>query len=378
MGANLFFGSKKSNFVDVEPCVIKFPGECSVLVFDTSGFTRLTRAHGGIHFSSIALRMQQIGFPILKKFNPLKITREADNLIGAYSNPCDCFKAAICFTQVVHEHNRSLPDSMKHFSILLGGCGVSIGQNLYHYSELDTLMGKAFDEAYEYGENVASKCFLMSYSFWEKVRRADKHLIQSFSYEITTTKEGAPRRAVILPFKDYSAFCTKHFPGLSVARFNDSSNFASALTCFTQRYDPSIDLQKHDAQILKKFQTKNVCVVLFELHHDALNPNYTSDVQIPFLNCIKTLLHTNYKDSGRLLNMKLVVFDNLESAVYFTLEFQEQCRQAGWPISGFGLAKGDILEASGELQIGDCINTASKMGEDIADDGEFLVTPGVC
>ena len=58
-----------------------FKQEICVLVSDLSGFTRLTRKYGVIHFASVIVRKRQLCLPILHKHGALFISTEADNFI---------------------------------------------------------------------------------------------------------------------------------------------------------------------------------------------------------------------------------------------------------------------------------------------------------
>jgi hypothetical protein len=51
--------------------VVKFAHPVTVLVTDMSGFTRLTRTYGIVHFASLIVRMRQIAYGIIARYPPL-------------------------------------------------------------------------------------------------------------------------------------------------------------------------------------------------------------------------------------------------------------------------------------------------------------------
>ncbi len=57
----------------------RFGTECAVLVLDSTGFVRATRARGIVHFLDLFLRMRETVTPILERHRCLAWRSSADN-----------------------------------------------------------------------------------------------------------------------------------------------------------------------------------------------------------------------------------------------------------------------------------------------------------
>src|SRR5215813_3011603 len=61
--------------------------EQAVFVLDMSGFSRLTRKYGIIHYLSMVRRMQLTTEPIVKSFEGYMIKYDADNCFALFPSP---------------------------------------------------------------------------------------------------------------------------------------------------------------------------------------------------------------------------------------------------------------------------------------------------
>jgi adenylate cyclase len=120
----------------------------AVLVTDLSGFTRLTKKHGILHFLAIFRRFQRIGLPVINKHGGSLLKQEADDLIGVFDEARDAVEAAIDMLRVAERVNESLdPDDR------IGVCvGVDYGR-LLRLS--DDAFGDPVNVAFKLGEDIA-------------------------------------------------------------------------------------------------------------------------------------------------------------------------------------------------------------------------------
>lgn len=132
-----------------------FKQEICVLVSDLSGFTRLTRKYGVIHFASVIVRKRQLCLPILHRHGALFIGTEADNFIVVLPSAVAGAKAANEMQRVINHYNASLPLEREHFKIILNGIGLDCGVGVAVDRD-DKLHGEVSNTAYHIGEDLCS------------------------------------------------------------------------------------------------------------------------------------------------------------------------------------------------------------------------------
>ena len=80
-----------------------YQGEVAILVTDMTGFTRLTKKMGIVHFASLILKMRQLCSPIFRLYNAMDISTEADNFFVVFPNPADALAAALEVKEVLRK-----------------------------------------------------------------------------------------------------------------------------------------------------------------------------------------------------------------------------------------------------------------------------------
>merc|ERR1719253_2287702 len=83
--------------------------EVAVIVSNMSGFAKITRDHGAIHYASNVLRMRQICLPILHYYEALLITTEADDLIAVFASAAAAVQTASSMQKTIEKYNAALP-----------------------------------------------------------------------------------------------------------------------------------------------------------------------------------------------------------------------------------------------------------------------------
>lgn len=123
--------------------------ELAILVGDMSGFTRLSKRRGILHF----LAMHQLGLalanPIIAEHGGSMVKSEADNIIACFPNPVDAARCAIALQRMFDHHNLTVadPDSQ-----LLHCMGLGFGRVL---RLADDVFGEEVNVAYKLGEDIA-------------------------------------------------------------------------------------------------------------------------------------------------------------------------------------------------------------------------------
>ncbi len=127
----------------------EFGAERAVLVADMSGFSRLTLAHGIVHYLSMVRRMQVTATPILAGWHGELVKFEADNLYAVFPDAGAAVHCAIALNLAFDAANVTTPDEL---DIRLS-CGIASGPILLLAG--DDFFGHAVNVASKLGEDVA-------------------------------------------------------------------------------------------------------------------------------------------------------------------------------------------------------------------------------
>lgn len=123
----------------------------AIMVMDMSGFSRLTIAHGIIHFLAMIHRMQQVVSPAVKEHGGEIIKWEADNVFAIFAEVESAVEAAIDITKRFSAANTMLPDEMDMYAKF----GIGYGEALI--IEREDLYGSEVNLASKLGEDLAQR-----------------------------------------------------------------------------------------------------------------------------------------------------------------------------------------------------------------------------
>lgn len=127
----------------------RFGAERSVLVWDMSGFSLLTRRHGIIHYLSMVRRMQEAARPIVAAHGGVMVKFEADNGFAVFPDPQRAILAALGMNATFNlENSRHAEEFGIHIS-----CGIDHGRILL--VEGRDFFGDAVNIACKLGEDLA-------------------------------------------------------------------------------------------------------------------------------------------------------------------------------------------------------------------------------
>jgi adenylate cyclase len=126
-----------------------FGEEQAVFVLDMSGFSRLTRKYGIIHYLSMVRRMQVTTGPIVQSFDGYMVKYDADNCFALFPSPLQAVNAAIAMQHAFDASNILTPDELD----IRIACGIDYGRILVVGSE--DCFGDAVNRASKLGEDVA-------------------------------------------------------------------------------------------------------------------------------------------------------------------------------------------------------------------------------
>lgn len=123
--------------------------EQAVFVLDMSGFSRLSRKHGIIHYLSMVRRMQLTTGPIVQSFDGYMIKYDADNCFALFPTPLNAINAAIAMQHAFDAANLLTADDLD----IRIACGIDFGRILVVGNE--DCFGDAVNRASKLGEDVA-------------------------------------------------------------------------------------------------------------------------------------------------------------------------------------------------------------------------------
>lgn len=123
--------------------------EQAVFVLDMSGFTRLTRKYGIIHYLSMVRRMQLTTAPIVKSYDGYMIKYDADNCFAIFPTPLQAVNAAIAMQHAFEAANLLTADDLD----IRVACGIDFGKILVIGNE--DCFGDAVNRASKLGEDIA-------------------------------------------------------------------------------------------------------------------------------------------------------------------------------------------------------------------------------
>ena len=120
----------------------------AILITDLSGFTRLTRKHGIVHFLAIFQRALGVMVPAVRRHRGRTLKTAADNLMAIFAEPAQAVAAARDMLAQATRANRGKPvDTQVRICI-----GIGYGRVLLFD---DDCFGDDVNVAYKLGEDVA-------------------------------------------------------------------------------------------------------------------------------------------------------------------------------------------------------------------------------
>lgn len=144
----------------------------AVMIGDMSGFSRITQAHGILHFLGLIQKMRAMAGPIVARHGGRVVKFEADNLYASFESADAALEAAIEL-HAACEEGAGAPDDTVRMSLGLGYGGVLDIGGVDFYGDQVNLASKLGEDIAEAGEILVSEAFLEASSdrkgwFWDK------------------------------------------------------------------------------------------------------------------------------------------------------------------------------------------------------------------
>lgn len=125
---------------------LRFTDHCAVMILDSSGFTRVTKEHGIIHFLSLVIAMRDIVEPLCDEHDAIAHWAEADNVYAIFKTARDALRCALKIQTVVPARNAARRETDR-LPVCIGlGAGRMLrigGENIYgHEMNLASKLGE--------------------------------------------------------------------------------------------------------------------------------------------------------------------------------------------------------------------------------------------
>lgn len=344
---------------------------------DMSGFSRICKEEGILHFLSLVKMMQSIMLPLLEARGGVLVKVAADNLFVVFDDPkqavraaWDCKTAAKAFSK-----GKSANDSIKmSIGLAMGDMWVVEGADVF---------GDAAHVAFKLGEDISSKEVLVGPNVYSHLGPND------YIYE-AREEDIAGVMTTYYKLDTKGQWPLPPMPERIRPVINPPINSEEPLDFVTllarrQGCDRPEDKHKVDVLMNKRFTSKKAVLVV-EMHEQAEISrrdgvlSYISQVLRMKRICSSSVADWRGK-CVRAVETKVVgqvfaLFDNPADAVACALECAHDCHNEPFELA-CGIGFTDVLDLDACNVFGDAVNMAFKLGEDVAGENEILVTENV-
>ncbi|KNC52804.1 uncharacterized protein AMSG_08695 [Thecamonas trahens ATCC 50062] len=369
---------------------IEFTSETTLLVSDMSGFSRITRKMGIIHFASLILRMRTLAKGVYERYGVLEFFTEADNTFGLFATPAAAAAAAFELKAVLDAYNAEVAPAAD-FRIKVGGYGMHCGPGVVKDTATGKFFGTVADGAFVLGEDVSedaalyvSTPVLSALATDERFARMD---VVSF------TAEDSPDA----PFDYHVLACPGLNGTLPAAQLltklmapaawapadNTTAESRFLAAVLVDRLAAGTTVSALDAKLADEFMVSVAAVLLIGMDFASVSASSGVPATLALVHSLSGLLATVAKRyGGTPLEEFIFLFPDVDAGYAAGLairaalvEYSMAHPNAPAPLTGLALHTGSMLIVPGtNVHWGDPLNTASKLAEDSASSAEFLVT----
>lgn len=335
------------------------------LITDMCGFTKTVKKCGPIHFGSLIMKQRFIVQIVLDHYGTQHKYNEGDDVIAILDSGRTAMMAALEITRLILEYNST---QQKRFQINLSGVGCSQGNDYILTEGEGKIFGECYSAGFRLGEDIVRDFEVcITEELYESVKDDPEfEQIQFILNESLKESEGLVYRNLRGQMKNYA--CSLH-PWKPTGEYED---------IFQQRLEPGANLEELDAQINARCRQDGT-VVMYGIQNSR--HDLKRFVRL-YETALSLILSACRQYNGKVLEPSLILFDSPTDGVLACfqarkniLEFNEgKEKEEQIDVNGFGVHSGSMLYYPNAFHMGDPINTASKMGEDNAQNMEILVS----
>lgn len=332
----------------------------AVLVTDLSGFTRTTRKHGVLQSASNIIRMRQIAMPVVHRLGMIDLGTEGDNLLMTFPDIGAALQAAYELQQLWQRHDTILPPGREQFKINPSGLAVAWGAAKRRGDELT---GRGVKRAYHLAEDEAEGGQIL-------IGPVVQEMLASQGLGALSKPVGEGEMHELVPSEQMQDVFIEQGPAASV---DDDRYLHPNLFLLAQRHDPEADLDALDADLRARFIHEGLAAVLFRLNGESSEAERLQAIEAVHGSLDGASGVVRYEDVDVQADPGLIFFKTSGDALRAVMVACKNCD--GAVVTGWGIHQGDVLLVPGtDVHWGDPVNTASKIGQDLAEPGEVLVS----
>merc|ERR1719210_1694957 len=306
--------------------------------------------------------MRQIALPVLNRLGMCDFCTEADNLIVTFRDLASAAQAAFELQQRWRDYDAGLPAEREHFKIKVSGFAVAWGTAVRHGNHM---VGTGFQRCYHLAEDEAEEGQILIGPVAQKL--------------LSSELPGAslkPAQGDLFELVPSAAMKELHSRQGPLAAFDDEAFLHPNLVMLAKRHAPDADLAALDAELRRRFVKEGMAAVLVRYSEQAQQADKekaSGQIQSCFL---KTPGVVKYEEIHVESDPDLTFFDTAADALVAVMAASKICD--GAVVTGWGIHQGEVLLVPHtDVHWGDPVNTASKIGQDLAGPGEVLISDAV-
>jgi len=348
--------------------LMKLKTDCVMLQSDMSGFTRLTKKYGIMHFLELVIHCRKIFKTHLPKHNGSVVKYDGDNVIAKFATS----KEAVQGVRDIHADVEAFNEGKEKDYQIRIKLGMSSGAMLIIGNDIS---GEAWEDCCLLGEDTAEVGeVLVTKSVREELSLAPAEEIVHFAFEPRATKpdkDGSTLKHFNLTFDGATTIQDKARDNLSVPSIEE---------LLLQPHETGRDTEETFEEVRLHYQAPG-CSLIMILHLEADNHME----ELGALMYVRSALESRIfnKDGSELIkydDQKIFAYaKDSEIALATALQTQLICKECNDRLTGatievsVGIEYGSLLLLPGDY-FGDPVNVASKLGEDTAKAGEFFIS----
>lgn len=353
-----------------------------VMTSDLSGFTKTTKEWGITYVTAIILRQHQIVGSLINYFDPVAFCHEADNWTVLFNRGDKAVEAALAIKAVLARQNKIQSDQgFPEFSVKFGGIGIAKGDVWSHVGK-DEFFGNAISRAFMLGEDYAEKVVGLTedaykeMSVWNPQSKWRRRVTDGVAWvELVEWNKPIPV-AKIFQLPKVSAHISDERFLMFTAMFSGNRN----------------ERDQRKKKIEERFMIPGSVCIMFGLCWGRM----FAENSAPFVLNIRSHVNadigsiTTHNDGlwhvtaegGFCIFQSHKLEQNVHNALRTVFEIKDTVKSIAkkknvdLQTTGFGMHAGEILCLPySYICFGDPLNVASKLGEDVLDQGEIGLTP---
>eukprot|EP00029_Vermamoeba_vermiformis_P009136 TRINITY_DN445_c0_g1_i1.p1 TRINITY_DN445_c0_g1~~TRINITY_DN445_c0_g1_i1.p1 ORF type:complete len:436 (-),score=169.25 TRINITY_DN445_c0_g1_i1:847-2154(-) len=372
-----------------------YSNDVAIVITDMCGFTSMTRKKGIIHYASLIIQCRKLLRPVFEKYHALDIFTEADDFWVVMPSAKHALLAAFECQHVLAEYNAALDQQHQDFIVPLSGFGIDAGPDVWVSLEDGKPFGDVVKRAFHLGEDLAedSQPFVTEHvrEVCVQAQQAGESWATSLAFKRHEIDE--PNAVWIVTREEV------HDPALAAQQFAELVLHTASTRVHHNAEIPE-EVRSEVRHLLTRAQlsgdalseldttlrasclrTMTTCMIGWTWQGSAVHGMLLRHRLAELINAHLALIdHVHYNPE-----LGLVFFNDPLPAVVLALSLRAALRRmgvaaldpqvSGVQLKGIACHTGEVLWIDDtNIHWGSPVNFASKLAEDLAQQGELWIT----